>query len=308
MSSDSEKSGTSMTGNYVGRFAPSPTGPLHAGSLVAALASYLDARAHDGRWLLRIEDIDPPREVAGAADGIIDILLAFGFTPDGPITFQSRRQADYELAFAQLQARGAIYPCACTRREIADSLLAQGSELTRHQERVYPGTCRHGLSAGRSARAWRVKVEHTVITWQDRARAAPYVEPLAERVGDFVLRRADGLWAYQLAVVVDDQAQGVTHVVRGDDLLESTARQIHLQQLLGYVRPAYLHLPVVRDHHGEKLSKQTGAQALEYRCALDSLEAAMVHLGLAPTGAGSLATFWPEAIARWRQSAWMTPA
>ena len=308
MSGATEQPGSSGARGYVGRFAPSPTGPLHAGSLVAALASYLDARAHGGRWLLRIEDIDPPREVAGATDAIIDTLLAFGFTPDGPITFQSRRQAHYEAAFTQLQASGAIYPCACTRREIADSLLAQGGEPTRHQERVYPGTCRHGLGAGRTARAWRVRVEHTVIDWQDRARAAPCVEPLAERVGDFVLRRADGLWAYQLAVVVDDQAQGVTHVVRGDDLLESTARQIHLQQLLGYARPAYLHLPVVLDRNGEKLSKQTGAPALAHACAIDSLEVAMTHLGLAPTGAGLLANFWPEAIARWQQSAWMAAA
>ena len=289
----------------IGRFAPSPTGPLHAGSLVAALASRLDALAHGGRWLLRIEDLDPPREVPGAARAIIEQLFAHGFEPDGEIVFQSARHALYEQAFGQLQAMGAVYPCSCTRREIADSLRSKGASHERHDELVYPGTCRHGMAAGRAARAWRVRVDDTIIDWYDRGRRQWFREPLADRVGDFVLRRADGLWAYQLAVVVDDHQQGITDVVRGDDLIGSTARQIHLQQLLGMPRPRYLHLPVVTDRHGEKLSKQTGARALDASHALESLERALSHLGLPATGAPGIAQFWSRATERWRESRWM---
>ena len=285
-------------GRYVGRFAPSPTGPLHAGSLVAALASRLDALAHGGHWLLRIEDLDPPREVPGAAADIIATLAAFGFRHDGPIVFQSQRHAGYQQAFDRLRDAGWIYPCGCTRREIADSLQRQGQAAGRHQEKVYPGTCRAGMRPGQPVRAWRVRVDDTVVRWRD-ARLGEREEALARSVGDFVLRRADGLWAYQLAVVVDDALQGVTHVVRGDDLLGASARQIHLQQLLGWPRPAYRHLPVLTDAHGEKLSKQTGAPALRSAQPLPALEQALAHLGIAPTGASRLDEFWDRAVAAW---------
>ena len=293
---------------YIGRFAPSPTGPLHAGSLVAALASRLDALAHHGDWLVRIEDLDPPREVAGASLTILEQLRAHGFEPDGEVVFQSTRHARYEAAFEQLRAMGAIYPCSCTRREIADSLRVHGASRERHDELVYPGTCRQGMAAGRTARAWRVRVADTVIDWYDRGRRTWFHEALSDRVGDFVLHRADGLWAYQLAVVVDDHQQAVTDVVRGDDLIGSTARQIYLQQLLGMPRPGYLHVPVVTDRQGEKLSKQTGAQALDAASALDSLEKALSHLGLPETGAPNLELFWSGAVQRWRESHWMGAA
>lgn len=283
---------------YVGRFAPSPTGPLHAGSLVAALASQLDARAHRGRWLLRIEDLDPPREVPGAAAAIIGTLAAFGFEHDGPIEFQSRRHAHYRHAFEQIQAAGLVYPCACTRREIADSVASQGLGRERHREMVYPGTCRNGIADGRAPRAWRLRVGDAVIDWSDRSGRS-FHECLADTVGDFVLLRSDGLWAYQLAVVVDDALQGVTDVVRGDDLIGSTSRQILLQRLLGSPTPRYLHLPVVTDARGEKLSKQTGAAALDADRPLPALEAALAHLGLGNTGAQSVAGFWSDATARW---------
>jgi len=216
--------------NYVGRFAPSPTGPLHAGSLLAALASFLDAKANDGRWLLRIEDIDEARTVPGAAEDIVATLAAFGMTSDGEIVWQSRRKALYEAAFEQLGKH--VFACGCTRKEIADSRVA----LAADGAAIYPGTCRSGLGDGKPARAWRLRVPEAgdpagLITFQDRWQGE-ISEALATEVGDFVLRRADGFWAYQLAVVVDDADQQVTDVVRGADLLESTARQIYLQRLL----------------------------------------------------------------------------
>lgn len=261
---------------YVGRFAPSPTGPLHAGSLAAALASWLDARAHGGRWLVRIEDIDGPRTVAGAAEGILATLRAFGFDWDGEVVHQSVRGALYESAFERLHAAGLVYPCACTRREIADS-VAGVREHSFGRELVYPGTCRGGIPAGRPARAWRMRVPRADIAFTD-ALAGMRAQNLARDVGDFVLKRADGLWAYQLAVVVDDAAQGVTHVVRGADLLDSTARQIHLLRALGYAEPVYLHVPVVTDAKGEKLSKQTRALALDPAARDAELGSAWRHL------------------------------
>lgn len=209
---------------YVGRFAPSPSGPLHAGSLATALASWLDARAQGGRWLLRIEDVDTPRTVAGAADVIMGQLQALGLVWDGDIVWQSRRNAAYQAAFDALAAQGLIYGCGCTRREIADSALRGQTAPGADGERPYPGTCRHGLPAGREARAWRLRVPDGVERFEDRW-LGPQEQDVAQAVGDFALRRADGLWAYQLAVVVDDAAQGVTDVVRGADLLSSTARQ-----------------------------------------------------------------------------------
>ncbi|MBN9430569.1 MAG: tRNA glutamyl-Q(34) synthetase GluQRS [Burkholderiales bacterium] len=290
-----------LLSSYTGRFAPSPTGPLHAGSLVAALASRLDALAQRGRWLLRIEDLDPPREVPGAAMAIIDTLQRLGFAHDGEIEFQSRRGALYQQAFDRLLQAGWVYPCACTRREIADSLLSFASLRARHAELIYPGTCRHGMPAGRQARAWRVRVGDAVIEWQDR-RSGSQCEALAQTVGDFVLRRADGLWAYQLAVVVDDAGQGVTDVVRGDDLRDSTARQIYLQRLLGSPTPRYLHLPVVTDAQGEKLSKQTGAKAIDVTRPIDELNHALAFLQLGTIATDSLDRFWSEATLRWARA------
>ena len=261
---------------YVGRFAPSPTGPLHAGSLVAALASWLDARAHGGRWLLRIEDLDAPREKPGATAAIIDTLQGFGLHWDGEIVYQRVREIAYQTAFDRLAAQGMVYPCGCTRREIADSVTHQRHHAFGH-ELVYPGTCRDGLAAGCAARAWRVRVPDQVIGFVD-ALAGPQMQNLAADVGDFVLKRADGQWAYQLAVVVDDGAEGVTHVVRGADLLDSTARQIHLCRLLGVALPQYLHVPVLTNADGDKLSKQTHAIALEAIWRSAALRAAWRHL------------------------------
>jgi glutamyl-Q tRNA(Asp) synthetase len=235
-----------------GRFAPSPTGPLHFGSLVAALGSYLDARAQGGRWVVRIEDVDEPRTQPGAGDAILATLEACGFEWDGPVVVQSQRTGSYREALDHLEAAGQVYPCGCTRKEIADSALASDGA------RIYPGTCRHGLGPGRSARAYRVRTDATPIEFTDRLQG-PQSQALSREVGDFVLFRADGYFAYQLAVVVDDAAQGITAVVRGADLLDSTARQIHLQRLLRLPTPSYLHLPVALNAAGEKLSKQTGA-------------------------------------------------
>ncbi len=284
--------------HYIGRFAPSPTGPLHAGSLVAALASHLDARAHGGRWLLRIEDIDEARTVAGAAADIIDTLAAFGMRPDGEIVWQSRREALYEAAFATLGSHA--YPCACSRREIADSRTA----LAADGAAIYPGTCRHGLAPDRQPRAWRLRVPErddpaALIRFDDRWQGT-VTDNLADAVGDFVLRRADGFWAYQIAVVVDDAEQQVTDVVRGADLLESTARQIYLQRLCGVPTPRYLHVPVVANERGEKLSKQTGATALERSDPVGELRRAATRLGLAlPPDLRSLESFWNAAVPAW---------
>jgi glutamyl-Q tRNA(Asp) synthetase len=237
---------------YRGRFAPSPTGPLHFGSLVAAIGSYLDARHHHGKWLLRIDDLDIPRTVKGATSEMLGTLEACGLHWDEDVIYQSRRTAAYEEAFHRLKQSGAVYPCACSRREIADSALQLGDEL------IYPGTCRNGIAQGKTARAWRVRVNDESIIFSDRMQGN-IAQVLAAEVGDFVVLRADGLFAYQLAVAVDDAAQGISDVVRGADLLFSTPRQIYLQRLLGLGTPAYMHLPVVVNDHGEKLSKQTHA-------------------------------------------------
>lgn len=241
---------------YIGRYAPSPTGPLHFGSLVAAVGSYLDARAHGGRWLLRMEDLDPPREMPGAADGILRSLETFGFEWDGDVLYQSRRHEAYAAATAELLKAGAAFPCACSRSEIADSGL-HGLEGP-----IYPGTCRHGVPAGREARAVRLRVPDGVTAFGDGAQGAVR-QDLGRDIGDFIIRRADGCYAYQLAVVVDDAYQGVTDVVRGADLLLSTPRQLLLQDLLGLPHPRYLHLPIAVNGAGEKLSKQTHARPLE---------------------------------------------
>jgi len=241
---------------YVGRFAPSPTGPMHFGSLVAALASWLDARAARGRWLVRIEDLDAPRQQPGAAAVILRTLERLGLAWDGQVIYQSVRAPLYEAALARLQRH--TYWCGCTRREIADSALGHAGDGAQ----IYPGTCSRGLAPGRTPRALRLRAAAGAIGFRDRVQGAQS-QTLAREVGDFVLYRADGQFAYQLAVVVDDAEQGVTDVVRGADLLDSTARQIHLQALLGVPAPRYLHVPVAVNAHGEKLSKQTGARPVD---------------------------------------------
>lgn len=261
----------------IGRFAPSPTGPLHFGSLVAALASWLDARAAGGRWRVRMEDLDPPRIQPGAADEILRTLRALGLEWDGEVLYQSRREAQYREALERLSRH--TYWCGCSRREIADSSLG----LAVDGARIYPGTCRAGLAAGKVARALRVRVSSEEICFVDRVQGRQ-TQVLSRDVGDFVLYRADGLFAYQLAVVVDDAAQAITDVVRGADLLDSTARQIHLQRLLGLPTPRYLHVPVAVDARGEKLSKQTGAVPVDPRRPADAIAAALRFLGQPEAG------------------------
>ena len=270
---------------YVGRFAPSPTGPLHFGSLVAAAASWLDARAARGHWLLRIEDLDSPRTQPGAADDILRSLERLGLTWDGPVLYQSLRGARYEAALHRLRPN--TYWCACTRREIADSALG----LAADGAQIYPGTCRGGLPAGKPARALRVRAWQSA-SFVDRVQGERE-QNLQREVGDFVLYRADGQVAYQLAVVVDDAEQGVTDVVRGADLLDSTTRQIHLQRLLGYPVPRYLHVPVAVNAAGEKLSKQTGAPGVDASRRDELLARVLAFLGQRIT------TDLDEAVADW---------
>lgn len=314
-----------MGAKYTGRFAPSPTGPLHAGSMVAALASWLDARAHGGKWLVRIEDVDGPRCVASADQRILQQLADCGLLPDAAPVWQSHRSALYQQALDRLTCSALAYPCSCTRQDIAGALAAGGQPRQRNAALIYPGTCRSGLH-GRPARAWRLlsggfqlnttdvivqgsqiaanKIAKVVqpgdqcTTWLDR-RLGPQQQDVAREVGDFVLRRADGLWAYQLAVVVDDAAQGITHVVRGEDLADNTARQILLQRGLGLPLPQYLHSPLVLHANGEKLSKQNGALAVDTSSPLQVLRHAGVSLGLAVDA--SLVTDWlAAAVSQWR--------
>ena len=256
-----------LTCNYLGRFAPSPTGALHAGSLATALGSWLHARAHHGKWLLRIEDLDLPRCIPGADKIIIHQLESCGLYWDGVIEYQSRRTPIYKKYLDTLIANQKAFGCRCTRKQIEDALLNRGIPRQRHGELIYPGTCRD-LGYSTEPCAWRLKVDD---------------EYLRQSVGDFVLRRADGIFTYQLAVVVDDELQGITHVVRGEDLLDNTERQIYLQQQLGFRTPQYLHLPLVLDNNQEKLSKQTKAEVITVDTpeqVLKALQAAGQHLGL----------------------------
>jgi glutamyl-Q tRNA(Asp) synthetase len=288
---------------YRGRFAPSPTGPLHAGSLVAALASWLDARAHGGSWLVRVEDVDTPRCVAGADKTILEQLAACGLLPDESPTYQSKRSHLYQQALAQLVAQDQAYPCTCTRLDITDALAASGHPRQRHDELVYPGTCRAKLGScltekpqtwrfltsksplkvavAQQIRAWPATelIAYQIASWTDR-RLGVQSQNVTQQVGDFVVQRADGLWAYQLAVVVDDAVQGITHVVRGEDLAGNTARQILLQRALGLPAPHYLHTPLVLAADGKKLSKQNGAQPLDTTQPVTLLKAAGQHLGI----------------------------
>ncbi|HUG26240.1 tRNA glutamyl-Q(34) synthetase GluQRS [Piscinibacter sp.] len=293
---------------YIGRFAPSPTGPLHAGSLVAALASWLDARAHDGRWLVRIEDVDMPRCVSGADELILSQLAACGLKPDELPVWQSQRGERYRNALQRLIAADHAYPCGCSRRDIELVLRGQGQATPRHAELVYPGTCRDGLH-GKPARAIRLRTldahgNDVRIAWTDR-RLGAQQQDLARAVGDFVLQRADGLWAYQLAVVVDDAEQGVSHVVRGVDLADNTPRQIHLQRLLGLPTPVYLHTPLVLAPNGEKLSKQNLATPLDLVAPLAALRDAGAALGLR-CDAANVGRWLDKAISAWRER-WALP-
>jgi glutamyl-Q tRNA(Asp) synthetase len=285
-------------GGYIGRFAPSPTGALHAGSLVAALASWLDARAHGGRWLVRMEDIDTPRCVPGADEIILAQLAACGLVPDEAPLWQSERTAWYEQALGSLTAVKLAYPCGCSRSAIDAANAERGVNRPRNGERVYPGTCRNGLH-GTGLAAWRMRTQHAppLLRWQDR-RLGEQTQDLHTQVGDFVLRRADGLFTYQLAVVVDDAAQGISHVVRGEDLADNTARQRWLQDALGLPAPQYLHTPLVRGRNGEKLSKQNGAQAIDTSAPVAALNAAAAVLGL-PEQVGVIS----DALAAWT-AAW----
>lgn len=276
----------------VGRFAPSPTGPLHFGSLVAALGSYLEARVRGGCWLVRMEDVDPPRCRQEHADAILAMLEACGFEWDGPVMVQSKRTSRYAEILERLTAQGAVYPCGCTRAELADAPLGVDGAV------VYPGICRNGLPPGKTARAWRLRMEG-VIAFDDFVQG-PQHQDLPREVGDCVLLRADGYFAYQLAVVVDDADQGVDHVVRGADLIHSTARQIYLQRLLGLPTPQYAHLPVAVDAAGRKLSKQTLAAPVDVRDPWPALRAAAVFLGLAAPGCRLAGTdFWQWAQVHW---------
>ena len=308
---------------YRGRFAPSPTGPLHAGSLVAALASWLDAKAHAGEWLVRIEDVDTTRCLPGMDQIILQQLAACGLHPDEAPVWQSQRGALYQAALDTLTQHQLAYPCACSRQDIAHALSASGQPRPRHGELIYPGTCRTGLN-GRAARAWRLRTgqfeafeplagryqcpipsnfrANGVIHWTDR-RLGPQQQHVATEVGDFILKRADGCFSYQLAVVVDDAAQGITDVVRGEDLTDNTARQILLQRALQLPTPRYLHTPLVLGANGEKLSKQNGAKALNThssQAARQALGEAAQALGL-PRADGDTAhalNLWAHA---WRQ-------
>jgi glutamyl-Q tRNA(Asp) synthetase len=294
---------------YSGRFAPSPTGALHTGSAVAALASWLDARAHGGRWLVRIEDVDTHRCTPAAEAEILRQLAALGLHADDPPWRQSTRGAAYDTALATLVASRHAYPCGCSRRDVDAALAAAGADSARHAERVYPGTCRSGLQ-GRTARAVRFLTSRPdgtdeIVVWHDR-RLGARQQDVTREVGDFVLRRADGPHAYQLAVVVDDAAQGVTHVVRGEDLADNTARQILLQRALGVPTPVYLHTPLVYAADGHKLSKQNGARAVDTASPVHALDAAARALGLElPSGPDANLTEWlAAAVAAWGR-AWV---
>lgn len=285
----------SQTSNhYRGRFAPSPTGALHFGSLVAAVGSYLDARSQGGEWLLRMEDLDPPREVAGAADDILRTLEAFGFEWDGSILYQSQRLDAYGDAITDLLHRKLAYPCGCSRKEIAIKGLP-GPEGP-----IYPGLCRNGLAPGKKPRSVRLRTLPGAITFEDRIQGA-LSQSVEDEVGDFVIRRADGLYAYQLAVVIDDALQGINQVVRGCDLLISTPRQIQLQSLLELPSTRYAHLPLAVDAEGAKLSKQAKSHPVVAKDPQTSLLAALAFLNqpLPEDGTPDLKTLWQWAIANW---------
>lgn len=280
------------TGEYVGRFAPSPTGPLHFGSLLAAAASYLDARSNGGRWILRVEDIDPPREQRGATDAIIAALEAYGFEWDGPVLYQSRTASRHREVVEHLMRTGQAYRCGCSRQALSDAPMGPVG-------RIYPGTCREGTPSKRTA--VRVRTDNRPVSFEDLVQG-PRTMRLEAESGDFVIRRRDGLIAYHLAVVVDDFEQGISQIVRGIDLLDSTPRQIHLQRLLGYRTPVYSHIPVAVNSRGQKLSKMTGARALPLETPAPVLIAALRALQQSPPrdlAAAGVAAIWDWATAHW---------
>ena len=282
---------------YRGRFAPTPSGPLHFGSMVAAVGSYLDAKSHAGSWALRIDDLDPPRVVPGSVDSILRCLEKFQMAWDGDVVFQSARMAAYQAAMDQLRTRGLVYACACSRKEIGDA-AGDGPDGP-----VYPGTCRMGLPPGREARAWRVRTGGTAIEFRDLLQGRMR-QDLARELGDFVLFRADRVFAYHLACVVDDSAQGITHVVRGADLLASTPRQIYLQRVLGLPAPAYLHLPIALNAAGEKLSKQTLADPVKPDRAAVILADVLRFLKHSPPDevcADGISALWRWAMESWKR-------
>lgn len=284
---------------YRGRFAPSPTGPLHFGSLITAVGSYLQARAQQGQWLLRMEDIDEPRCVPGAADEILRTLEHYGFQWDGEVWVQSQRQAIYAEVCSQLQTQQHLFPCACTRKQV----IAQAEQL-QLPKGVYPGTCRTGLNPQQTPRTLRLKVPDQSIEWTDQIQGIQQ-QHLQQQVGDFIIRRADQRFAYQLVVVIDDALAGITDIVRGSDLLDSTPRQLYLQQCLNYSSPHYAHLPVALDTRGDKLSKQTFAQPLDPQQAQADLWAALDFLGQHPQQdikTEPLDTLWQWAHAHWQLS------
>jgi glutamyl-Q tRNA(Asp) synthetase len=270
----------------IGRFAPSPTGDLHFGSLIAAVGSYLQSKSSGGEWLVRVEDIDPPREVPGSAERLLSELNRFGMRPDSPVLYQSRRTGAYESALQDLLGSGQAFWCGCSRSD----LPASG---------VYPGTCRNGLSPGKLPRSVRIKVGNSTIRFTDRVQGE-VEERLADSVGDFVIWRADGLPAYQLAVVVDDAYQQITEVVRGMDLIGSTARQIHLQNSLGLPRPNYAHLPLAVDRDGNKLSKRLGSDPVSSLSTVRALEEALAFLGQDCAAGLELEELWERAQRSWR--------
>ena len=282
--------------DYIGRYAPSPTGPLHFGSLVTAVASYLDAKTQSGKWLLRMEDLDKPREMPGAADDILRTLDGYGFEWDGDVIYQSERSELYQSYLEKLKDKQCVYPCNCSRREVADIAHA-GIEGP-----VYPGSCRHGLSSNRTQIAWRLRVDSDNLMFNDRVYG-DIQHQLQTDFGDFVLKRADGLFAYQLAVVVDDAEQSINHIVRGADLLNSTSRQIYLQQQIEATLPSYAHIPLVTNAQGEKLSKQTAAPAITIHDASEQLINALFFLGLDVSSLSSImpvSAIWEWALTHWQ--------
>ncbi len=287
--------GGQYSDRYRGRFAPSPTGPLHAGSLATALASWLDARAADGVWVIRIEDLDAPRVVPGSTRQILDTLARCGLESDEPVVFQSERTDAYGAAFARLHDAGLLYGCACSRKDVESAIAAQAASTS-----IYPGTCAARLPPDKPIRAYRVRVPADELSFVDRA-AGRVAQNLQRDAGDFILKRADGLWAYQLAVVVDDAAQRITDVVRGADLLDNTPRQIFLQQALRLPTPRYLHVPLVLNPNGEKLSKQSGATPVDTTNVLAELNRAALHLGLPAFSPHSIKEFMERAIKAWRE-------
>lgn len=282
--------------NYRGRFAPSPTGPLHFGSLVTAVCSYLEAKSHDGEWLVRIENLDTTREVSGASNIILKTLESLGMEWDHDIIYQSHRNSIYQAALTLLDKNGLVYPCTCTRKEISDS------SITGVSGPIYPGTCRKNQLNKKQSTALRIRTNKCLIEFKDTLQGQ-VSQRLESEIGDFVLRRADGIYTYQLAVVVDDAEQGITHVVRGVDLLDSTPRQIFLQKLLGYPIPVHMHLPVVVNNHGKKLSKQNLATPIDISNPVAQLITTVRFLGQDPPielRESSVSTFWKWAIKNWQ--------